>query len=143
MVLSDFIVVPLYASKNVLVRQGGSALEWALFLKLLNPLKTAEPWLWGYICRSHTKFEVTEAVRGRPPVRRSIGLTVLEAKILRSSNRIMNRSRMDSVWKVTTQSTSRSLDDMTTAPSMGLGILDKKLCFSLFVHNSLTVTETK
>ena len=63
--------------------------------------------------------------------------------IFRRSNRIINRSRMDSVWKVTTQSTSLSFCETTWAPSMGLGMFDRKLSSSRFVHNSLTGTETK
>ena len=55
----------------------------------------------------------------------------------------MNRPSTDSVWKVTTQFTSRSFLEMMTAPSTCLGIFDKKLSWSLFAHNSLTGTEKK
>ena len=40
---------------------------------------------------------------------------------------IMNFSRIESVWKVTMQSMSLSLCDVTTAPSMSLGMFDEKL----------------
>ena len=60
------------------------AFEITLLFKSWNPLKIALPQLWGYISRSHTKFEFTEAVRGNAPGRRSFGPTLLEAKNLRS-----------------------------------------------------------
>ena len=61
--------------------------------------------------------------------------------IFRSSNRIINLPKTDSVWNVTTQFTSRSLCEMITAPSTCFGMFDKKLSWSLLVHNSLIGTE--
>ena len=46
-----------------------------------HPLTLAVGW-------SHAKFEVTEAMRGRATGRRSVGLTVLEAKKLKSPKRV-------------------------------------------------------
>ena len=59
---------------------------WALFCKSCPSLSVAIPQLYGYICRSYAKFEVTEATRGQAKHLQNLGLTVVEAENPRSSN---------------------------------------------------------
>ena len=85
-------------------------LGWALFYKCWSSRLLLCPVLWVHKISLHANFEAAEAARTRPHGRQSVGLTVLEAEISRSSDRpkikILFLGRFDDL-KISASSTVR------------------------------------